>query len=150
MDWRVRQVIARMERDLHRSLPLAELGRLVNLSASRLAHLFARDTGVAPARYLRDLRLGRARTLLEQSPLSIKEVMARVGMNDPSHFTRDFKRRYGSCPRTFRARARSPGRASRFGQQTSVSAKSLSTDTQATVPILGSVARMERAVDLKG
>jgi AraC family transcriptional regulator of arabinose operon len=150
MDWRVRHVIVRMERDLHRPLPLAELGRLVNLSASRLAHLFVRDTGAAPARYLRDLRLARARTLLEQSPLSIKEVMARVGVNDPSHFARDFKRRYGVGPRTFCARARSPGRVSGFGQQTSVSANSLTTDAPAIVPILGSVARMERAADLEG
>jgi transcriptional regulator GlxA family with amidase domain len=150
MDWRVRHVIVRMERDLHRPLPLSELGRLVNLSPSRLAHLFVRDTGAAPGRYLRHLRLARARALLEESPLSIKEVMARVGVNDASHFTRDFKRQYGASPRTFRARARSPGRASGFGQQTSGSANSLPTDTPAIVPILESVARRERAPDLEG
>jgi AraC-like DNA-binding protein len=46
---------------------------------------------------------------VEESSLSIKEIMARVGFSDPSHFTRDFSRRHGASPRKIRARARSPG-----------------------------------------
>jgi transcriptional regulator GlxA family with amidase domain len=150
MDWRVRFVIARIERDLHRRLPLAELGRLVNLSPSRLAHLFLSEIGAAPGRFLRDRRLARARTLLEQSSLSIKEVMARVGVNDPSHFARDFKRQYGASPRTFRAGARSPGRGSEFGQQTSSSAQTLPAAAATIVSMLGSDACMPRAPDSEG
>jgi len=118
MDWRVRHTVDLMRHDLHRPWTVAELSRRVNLSPSRLAHLFARDVGVAPGQYLRDLRLERARALVEHSTLSVKEIMARVGFNDPSHFARDFKRRYGAPPRTVRARARSPGRVSRFRQET--------------------------------
>jgi AraC family transcriptional regulator of arabinose operon len=150
MDWRVRFVIARIERDLHRQLPLAELARLVNLSPSRFAHLFMREMGAAPGRYLRDRRLARARSLLEQSSLSIKEVMARVGVNDPSHFARDFKRRYGASPRTFRARTRSSGRDSGFGPQTSGSAHIPSIAAATAFSILESAARISRAPDPEG
>ena len=97
-----------MTEHLEQPLPVQELGRRVNLSPSRFAHLFRHEIGCGPARYLRELRLDRARTLVEQSTLSIKEIMARVGFNDPSHFTRDFTRRHGAPPRTVRARARSP------------------------------------------
>ena len=114
MDWRVAQAIATMERHLERPLSVAELARRVNLSISRFAHLFHTELGRSPARYFRELRLDRARILVEESNLSIKEIMAAVGFNDPSHFARDFARRYGASPREMRARGTAPGRPRHF------------------------------------
>src|SRR5262245_15308738 len=113
MDWRVKSAIDEMLRDIDRPLAVTELARRVNLSRSRLTHLFRIPTGTSPARYLREARLDRARTLVEETSLSIKEIMARVGFNDPSHFSRDFSRRHGASPRRIRARARSPGKRER-------------------------------------
>src|SRR5262245_41933433 len=109
MDWRVRTAIDNMLHDLDRPLAVSELARRVNLSRSRLTHLFHTELGCSPARYLRQARLDRARQLVEETSLSIKEIMARVGFNDPSHFSRDFSKRHGASPRRIRARARSPG-----------------------------------------
>src|SRR5262245_330183 len=109
MDWRVRTAIDTMLRDIDRPLAISALARHVNLSRSRLTHLFHTEVGCSPARYLRQARLDRARQLVEETSLSIKEIMARVGFNDPSHFSRDFARRHGASPRRIRARARSPG-----------------------------------------
>lgn len=105
MDWRIRRAIETMLRHMGQPMAVADLARRVNLSPSRFAHLFRRHTGRAPARYLRELRLDRARTLVEQSVLSIKEIMAQVGFNDPSHFARDFKRKHGMSPRMVAPRA---------------------------------------------
>jgi AraC family transcriptional regulator, arabinose operon regulatory protein len=66
---------------------------LVFLSPSRLAHLFKAETGVSPMRYLKTQRMQKAKLLLETTPLSIKEVMIYVGVNDKSHFIKDFKKR---------------------------------------------------------
>jgi transcriptional regulator GlxA family with amidase domain len=109
VDWRVRTAIDDMLRDIDRPLAVTELARRVNLSRSRLTHLFHTELGCSPARYLRQARLDRARQLVEETSLSIKEIMARVGFNDPSHFSRDFSKRHGASPRRIRARARSPG-----------------------------------------
>jgi AraC-like DNA-binding protein len=111
MDWRVKQAIDTMARDLDAPLSIATLAHRANLSPSRFAHLFQTETGCAPARYLRQLRLDEAKTLLADTSLSVKEIMGRVGFNDPSHFARHFKRRHGISPRAVRvpARARSPG-----------------------------------------
>jgi transcriptional regulator GlxA family with amidase domain len=76
----------------------------VNPSSSRFTSLFKSHVGVPPARYLRTLRLELARGLLEQTSLSVKEVMAHVGIRDPSHFTRDFRREYGFVPTEVRRR----------------------------------------------
>ncbi len=98
MDPRVTHIIGRMEIDLDQDVPVAELAAAVNLSASRFAYLFRRETGLSPVQYLHRLRMERARVLLERTFLTVKEVMAFVGVNDPSHFSRDFRRYHGVPP----------------------------------------------------
>jgi transcriptional regulator GlxA family with amidase domain len=105
MDTRVVRVIARMEDCLEQPLSVGDLAAAVNLSTSRLSHLFRQQTGVPPARYLHDLRLARARVLLERTFLSVKQVMTCVGLHDPSHFTRDFRRTHGVAPSQLRQRS---------------------------------------------
>jgi AraC-like DNA-binding protein len=87
-----------MEQHLAEPLSIDTLAAGVNLSASRFAHLFCREVGASPVRYLHALRMLRARVLLERTFLSVKEVMALVGCNDPSHFSRDFRRFHGLVP----------------------------------------------------
>jgi AraC-like DNA-binding protein len=94
-----------MERELQQPLSVPELAAGVNLSASRLIHLFRAETGLPPARYLRELRLRRARADLEQTFLSVKQIMFAAGFTDPSHFSRTFKRHYGVSPAAIRPRA---------------------------------------------
>ena len=62
-----------------------------------------------PIRYLRLLRMERAKVLLESSFLSVKEIAFQVGLNDESHFVRDFKSTYGFSPALYRSRFRSNG-----------------------------------------
>ena len=93
-----------MQRHLAEPMAMTDLAGRVNLSSSRFRALFTAQTGVGPAQYLQWLRLRRARLLLERTFLSVKEVMTLVGYNDPSHFTRDFRRLHGNTPSSFRAR----------------------------------------------
>jgi AraC-like DNA-binding protein/uncharacterized protein YjbJ (UPF0337 family) len=104
MDRRVIRVIRRINAALQRDVTVAQLAATVNLSSSRFTSLFKNHVGMPPARYLRTLRLERARGLLEQTSLSVREVMAHVGISDPSHFTRDFRRHYGFAPTELRRR----------------------------------------------
>jgi AraC-like DNA-binding protein len=105
MDYRIAQVIGAMEADLDNRQSIAALAAGVNLSPARLAVLFRQETGVTPVRYLRALRMERARVLLERTFLTVKEVMAFVGVSDPSHFTRDFRRYHGVPPTHLRQRS---------------------------------------------
>lgn len=87
---------------------VAEIARAVNLGTSHFTRLFRTATGLTPLQYLRALRLQQARRLLEVSFFTVKEVMAAVGYNDPSHFTRDFVRIHGVTPSDVRARRERP------------------------------------------
>src|SRR5215204_172902 len=104
MEYRVRQAIALAEESLHKGWSPAKLAAVVNLSPSRLHQLFKEETGLPPARYLRQLRMRRAKKLLETTHLSVKQVMAGVGVTDESHFVRDFKKCCGLTPARYRER----------------------------------------------
>ncbi|HEX8709743.1 MAG TPA: helix-turn-helix domain-containing protein [Pyrinomonadaceae bacterium] len=109
MDQRVKEVINLMKGDLSRRLTPGALARKVNLSPAHLRYLFKAETGATLAQYLKTLRMEEARRLLEATFLNVKEIMARIGASDESHFLRDFKRTYGLTPAQYRERHR--GRA---------------------------------------
>lgn len=106
MDPRIEALIALMKADLRRILPISRMAQSVNLSPTRLSCLFKAETGSPPARYLRQMRMQFAATLLVETFLSVKEIMAIVGINDESHFVRDFKRINGMTPMQYRKQNR--------------------------------------------
>jgi AraC-like DNA-binding protein len=98
-----------MRDDVRGELTLAEFAHSVNLSVWRLCHIFKSDVGVPPIKYLRLLRMERAKGLLESSFLSVKEIAFQVGLNDESHFVRDFKSTYGFSPAIYRSQFKRNG-----------------------------------------
>ena len=98
-----------MRDDVRGELSLAEFAQSVNLSIWRLCHIFKSDVGMPPIRYLRLLRMERAKNLLESSFLSVKEIAYQVGLNDESHFVRDFKSTYGYSPALYRSHFKNNG-----------------------------------------
>ena len=104
MDRRVEEVLALMRDNLHLRLTVEEMARRVSISPSRLRQLFRDETGTSPVRYLRKLRMGRARDLLETTFLSVKEVAAKAGLNSVSHFVTNFENAFGRSPSGYRER----------------------------------------------
>ena len=103
-DWRITWAVDYMQRHLAEPLTVPGLAARVNLSASRFRDLFSAQTGIGPVEYLQRLRLRRARLLIERTFLTVKEVMGLVGYNDPSHFSREFRRYHGVTPSSLRGR----------------------------------------------
>jgi len=103
LDKRVEKIVEMMRADVRGELTLTEFAHSVNLSVWRLSHIFKSDVGMPPIKYLKLLRMERAKGLLESSFLSVKEIAFQVGLNDESHFVRDFKSTYGHSPTTYRA-----------------------------------------------
>ena len=106
MDPRVRAVIDFMNANLQRKLTPTEIAEFVHLSVARVRQLFKIETGKSLGRYLRELRLKRAKELVETTFLSVKEVGAAVGITGISHFVRDFKKTYRVTPAQYAARHR--------------------------------------------
>src|SRR5437867_4183052 len=108
MDPRVQEIMSLLWSDDHYLTvedPLDELSRSVNLSPSRLRHIFRVETGMPWGRFVKTVRIERAKILLAGSYLRVKEVCCKVGMNDQSQFVRDFRRIVGMTPVQYRSQA---------------------------------------------
>lgn len=75
------------------------LDEIIQLSPNHFRLLFARYSGGSVSAHLLKLRMLEAMRLLRNTPLSIKEVAATVGFNDPLYFSRRF-REYWDLPPT--------------------------------------------------
>jgi AraC-like DNA-binding protein len=76
---------------------LTELAALTGLSQFALLRAFRRETGMPPHAYLNQLRVRRARLLLDGG-LAPADVAAQTGFADQAHLTRHFKRVVGVPP----------------------------------------------------
>ncbi|HEX2948983.1 MAG TPA: helix-turn-helix domain-containing protein [Armatimonadota bacterium] len=94
--------ISKIEQDYASPLSIRELAESVNMSERNLARRFREGVGMTPIDYLIHLRIRRASQLLRDTPHSVAEIAAAVGMEDSNYFTRQFKRLMGVSPRDFR------------------------------------------------
>lgn len=113
MDPRVAASVRAMTNRMAEPLRIRALAAEVGLSTSRFARIFRQSTGMPPQRFLQRVRVERARVLLENTTLSVREVMRVVGCRDANHFARDYRRHYGMTPRESRTRPSRSGSASR-------------------------------------
>lgn len=102
MDFRIRRVVEILSSDLRIEVSFKDLAKSLNLSTSRLRHLFKDEVGISPKQFVRKVKLQKAKSLLEQTNYSIKEIGARVGLHDESHFVRDFETTFGQTPSRYR------------------------------------------------
>lgn len=97
----VRRVCAFIEENHGEHISLDQLCRCAGLSRSTLLRAFTRSKGVTPYRYLENIRVSRAKKLLEQG-VSPAEAALQTGFSDQSHFTNYFDRFIGLSPGAYR------------------------------------------------
>jgi two-component system response regulator YesN len=102
MDRRITFLKEKVVSNLQKQYTVEAMATLVNLSASHLQKLFKTETGMSAVQYVRHLKMEKARELLENSFLRIKEIKNEVGVPDQSHFIREFKDSYGFTPSEYR------------------------------------------------
>lgn len=99
---RVSAVVRAIEADLSRDWTVAEMAAVLGVSDGQLRRLVAEGVGATPRHLLCNVRPQAAARLLEDPAIRIKEVRARVGIADASHFARDFRDRFGRSPSEYR------------------------------------------------
>ena len=84
------------------SLTLQELSRHAGLSPARFSSLFRDQTGSSPVEHHIRLRMQAACHYLDTTALSVKEVAAELGYDDPYYFSRIFQKTLGCSPLVYR------------------------------------------------
>ncbi len=81
---------------------IEEAATRLGMTSETLCRHFRRFSRISPHQYLTHLRVHAAVNLLLGSDLLVKEVGSEVGLSDPFHFSRLFKRIQGLSPEAFR------------------------------------------------
>jgi AraC-like DNA-binding protein len=95
---RIAQAVNRLRRDIRQPLRIESLARELGMSSSGFHHQFKAVTDMSPLQYLKGLRLHEARRLMLDERLDATTAGLRVGYDDASHFSRDYKRLFGEAP----------------------------------------------------
>lgn len=93
----ITRAVNRIRRDFNQPLMIDELARELGMSLSAFYQHFKAVTGMSPLQFQKRLRLQEARRLLLKG-LDAATAGYQVGYNDPSHFSRDYKRLFGQPP----------------------------------------------------
>ena len=104
---RIQNALSYLASNNHRPVSMDELAEHCNCSSSRLSVQFREEVGMSPIRYHEHERLHRASHMLRDTDLSIADVAAAVGFDDPFYFSNRFRKQFGSSPRAFRAKCTS-------------------------------------------
>jgi AraC-like DNA-binding protein len=87
-----------MEENIFGDLNVNRMGESVGVSVSHLNSVFKSYTGMTPYQYFISIKIRRAKELLENRDLTIKEVAFRLGFGDQYYFSRLFKNKTGVSP----------------------------------------------------
>ena len=101
--WKKKQDVTNANfQNIKNDISIDALARECCLSTGHFSHLFKDIVGMPPHSYIIFLRMEKAKDLLINSPLSIREVGEAVGCPDQNYFSRIFKKHIGLSPSDFR------------------------------------------------
>jgi len=101
VDGRVHRIARAIEiigKDRDKPLRVGDIARQLGVSVSGLHAQFKAVTGMSPLQFQKQLRLQEARRLLLAGEVDVARAGYRVGYDDPSHFSREYKRLFGEPP----------------------------------------------------
>lgn len=98
----VRKTVEYLHKNYARDVRIADMETLLCLNYDYANTIFKKMTGYTIMSYVDNIRLNRTRELLESTTLTLAEISALVGVNDPHYLSRKFKKAEGLSPSAFR------------------------------------------------
>ena len=86
----------------NKDISLDDVSREVDISPYYFSKIFKEETGENFIEYVTNIRITKAKELLENSEFSMKEICAEVGYSDPNYFSRTFKKNVGVTPTEYK------------------------------------------------
>src|SRR6185369_7820919 len=95
---RISRVIGHLRQHYDEPLRIESVARELGMSVSGFHHHFKSVTAMSPLQFQKQVRLQAARRLMLGEDLDAASAGFRVGYEDPSYFSRDYKKLFGSPP----------------------------------------------------
>jgi AraC-like DNA-binding protein len=104
---RISKAIGRLRENFDQPLRIDDIARELGMSVSGFHHHFKSLTAISPLQFQKQIRLQEARRLMLGEDLDAASAGFRVGYEDPSYFSREYKKLFGAPPQRDIARLRS-------------------------------------------
>lgn len=99
---KIRMIVEFIEQNLDSKLTNEVLSKKTMLSPSSFLRLFQKNIEQSPSRYIKQMRLEKAKNLLLDSDLSIDSIAFSCGFSDRHHFTKVFSKEVKISPAAYR------------------------------------------------
>ena len=103
-DSQIEAALSYMKENYTNNISLDDVSRTINISPYYFSKLFKEETGEGFVEYLTRLRIEKAKELLSETDMPMKEICQEVGYPDPNYFSRIFKKNYGVTPTEYKER----------------------------------------------
>jgi AraC-like DNA-binding protein len=104
---RISKAIEHLRENFDQPLRIDDIARELGMSVSGFHHHFKSVTAISPLQFQKQIRLQEARRLMLGEDLDAASAGFRVGYEDASHFSREYKKLFGAPPQRDIARLRS-------------------------------------------
>ncbi|HOJ09811.1 MAG TPA: AraC family transcriptional regulator [Clostridiales bacterium] len=98
----VNTIVSYINENYMNDISLDKISKNMYLSPVYISKIFKEEIGESPINYLIKVRLAKALELLENGDLTVRAIAKSVGYDDAYHFSKLFKKYYGSPPSKFR------------------------------------------------
>jgi AraC-like DNA-binding protein len=104
---RISKAVKQLRERIDEPLRIENIARELGMSVSGFHHHFKSVTAMSPVQYQKQLRLQEARRLMLGEDMDVASAGFRVGYEDPSYFSREYKKLFGAPPQRDIAKLRS-------------------------------------------
>ena len=92
---------------LQQPVTVSVVADVIGLSPAHFTRLFQNKIGIAPVKYIIEVKMNYAKKMLAQQDISIKEIARLLHYEDQLYFSRQFTKYIGMSPRKYRNESRS-------------------------------------------
>ena len=103
---RISRAVEQLKENIDQPLKIEDIARELGMSVSGFHHHFKSVTAMSPLQFQKQIRLQEARRLMLGEALDVASASSRVGYEDPSYFSREYKKLFGAPPQRDIARLR--------------------------------------------
>lgn len=98
----ISELISRIKMVPNLKFTVEECAAFCHLSKAHFARIFKQTTGTSPLRFILQIRVERAKELLDFTDRSVAEIAEACGFGDQNYFARTFKKLTGLSPTRYR------------------------------------------------
>ena len=91
-----------IEKDYAKDISLNYVAENVNLTPAYVSYIFKKETGQTLVKYITDVKMMKAKVMLEEGTLKIVQIAKACGYENQSYFNKLFKNYYGITPKQLR------------------------------------------------